>query len=72
MLDPRAIAALGFGLRPLVAAMLGIWDAVVAPVPVPEEEEDWPRYWGPMLPAAVNPRPRRRREEVAALLCGIF
>lgn len=30
MLDPRAIAHLGIGRRPIVVAMLGIWDELMA------------------------------------------
>lgn len=70
MLDPRAIAALGLGRRPIVVAMLGIWDDLSADAD-PEEEEDPPRYWGPPMRAYIDQRPRRRRKECAVLLCGI-
>ena len=71
MLNPLAIAHLGIARRPLVVALLGIWDVLVTPVEE-EEEEDAPRYWGPPMRPYVNPRHRRRREEFALVACGII
>lgn len=69
MLNPLAIAHLGIARRPLVVALLGIWDVLVTPAE--EEEEDAPRYWGPPMRSYINPHPRRRREEEALMLCGL-
>lgn len=71
MLDPRAIAALGIGRRPIVVAMLGIWSDLAAAEDL-EEEDDPPRFWGPPMRAYIDPRPRRRREECALAACGII
>jgi hypothetical protein len=41
-------------------------------VAAPEEEEEPARYWGPPVKPYIDQRPRRRREEVAGMLCGIL
>ncbi len=41
-------------------------------VVAPEEDDQEPaRYWGPPMPTYIDPRPRRRREEEALVLCGL-
>lgn len=72
MLNPLAIAHLGIARRPIVAALLGLWDALLPDEPVVDEEEDYPRFWGPPMRSWINQNPRRRREECALVACGII
>lgn len=56
MLNPRAIAALGIGRRPIVAALLGLWpDEYVPPLPVYVAQE------GSGVPPVREPARRRTR-----------
>ncbi len=73
-LNPLAIAQLRIGRRPIVAALLGIWDelmeALASPqgggkaIPKPRPRRPW------VVPAQFIKVPSRRRDEEALLLLG--
>ena len=73
-LNPLSIAHLGIGRRPIVAALLGIWDELVS-VLAEEDDEDNDSiggFFGPEPRLMLDPRPRRRRrEEEGMVLCGL-
>lgn len=73
-LNPLTIAHLGIGRRPIVAALLGVWDELMdvlaAPagggkaIPKPRPRRAW------VVPAQFVKVPSRRRDEEALLLTG--
>lgn len=73
-LNPLTIAHLGIGRRPLVAALLGIWDELMEvlasasgggkAIPKPRPRRPW------VVPAQFIKVPSRRRDEEALLLLG--
>lgn len=77
-LDPLAIAHLGIGRRPIVAALLGLWDELMAVLAAPTlpgpnvMSRAWEReHYGALeglLSAARERRIRRRRRRDEELL----
>lgn len=73
-LNPLSIAHLGIGRRPIVAALLGIWDELVVAlastsgggkaIPKTRPRRPW------VVPAQFIKVPSRRRDEEALLLLG--
>ncbi len=73
-LNPLTVAHLGIGRRPIVAALLGIWDELMEvlaspqgggkAIPKPRPRRPW------VIPAQFIQVPSRRRDEEALLIVG--
>lgn len=82
-LDPLAIAHLGIGRRPIVAALLGLWDELMAILAAPAlpgpsvmsrawEREHYAALAGLAAEARVRQARRRRRREEEGALVSLF
>ena len=69
-LDPLAIAHLGIGRRPIVAALLGLWDEIMRALS--QGGGVVPAVAARRLPPPPDPRPRRRRDEDGLYAIGLL